>query len=74
MRIRLLRKSASLPTADVQEHINGSLKHIKAFIYAGVMKTVTRVAGFAVQAKWLANAVRAALDARDADCRSCQFR
>ena len=45
---------------DVREHINGSLKHIKAFVCAGVMKTVTWVVGFDVQAKWLAKAVRAA--------------
>ena len=42
------------------EHINGRLKHIKAPIRSGMMKTVARIAGFDIQAKGFAEAVRAA--------------
>ena len=45
---------------DVREHIYGFFKHIKAPVRAGMMKTVTRIAGFDVQAKGFAEAVRAA--------------
>ena len=45
---------------DVRQHINRRFKHIKAPIRAGVMKTVTRVAGLDVQAKGFSEAVRAA--------------
>ena len=45
---------------DVGEHINGSLEYIKAPIGSGMMKTVAQVAGFDIQAKGLAEAVRAA--------------
>ena len=45
---------------NVREHINGRFKHIEASIRAGVMKTVTRIARLDVQAKGLAEAVRAA--------------
>ena len=45
---------------NVGEHINGSLEYIKAPIGSGMMKTVARVAGFDIQAKGFAEAVRAA--------------
>ena len=45
---------------DIREHIDGSFEHIKAPVRAGMMKTVTRVAGLDVQAKGFAEAVRAA--------------
>lgn len=45
---------------DVRQHINGSLEYIKASIRAGMMKAVTRIAGFDVQTKGFAEAVRAA--------------
>ena len=45
---------------DIRKHINGSFEHIKAPVCAGMMKAVTRVAGLDVQAKGLAEAVRAA--------------
>ena len=45
---------------DVGEHINGSLEYIKAPIGSGMMKTVAQVAGFDIQAKGFAEAVRAA--------------
>ena len=45
---------------DVREHIYGGFKHINAPVRAGVMKTVTRIAGLDVQAKGFAEAVRAA--------------
>ena len=45
---------------DVREHINGCFEHIKASVRAGVMKTVTRVAGLDIQPKGFAKAVCAA--------------
>ena len=45
---------------NVREHINGCFKHINASIGSGMMKTVTRIAGFDIQAKTLSKAVRAA--------------
>ena len=45
---------------DIRKHINGRFKHIKASVRAGMMETVTRVAGLDVQAKGFAEAVRAA--------------
>ena len=45
---------------NVREHINGRFKHINASIGFGMMKTVARVAGFDIQAKGFAEAVRAA--------------
>ena len=45
---------------DIREHINGRFKHIKAPARAGMMETVTRIAGLDVQAKGFAEAVCAA--------------
>ena len=45
---------------DIRKHINGRFKNIKAPVRAVVMKTITRIAGLDVQAKCLAEAVRAA--------------
>ena len=45
---------------DIRQHINGRFKHIKAPVRAGMMETVTWVAGLDVQPKGFAKAVRAA--------------